>query len=74
MLNCNMMTRSLHCISIEVRVLPTYDGLSEVYTFLDKFQREVSEKQHFEALNWVLHTMPARWWGKHKGSFKDWHK
>ena len=36
-LNCNMMTRSLHCVSTEVRDLPTYDGLSEVDTFLNKF-------------------------------------
>lgn len=42
-----MMTRSLHCILTEVRDLPTYDGLSEVDTFLDKFEREVPEKQHF---------------------------
>ena len=49
-LNCNMMTRSLHCVSTEVRDLPTYDGLSEVDTFLNKFGREVSEKQRFQAL------------------------
>jgi len=30
MLNCNMMTRSLCCVSTEVRDLPTYDGLGEV--------------------------------------------
>jgi len=42
-----MMTRSLRCVSIEVRDLPTYDVLSEVDTFLDKFEREVSKKQRF---------------------------
>jgi len=47
MLNSNMMTRSLCCVSIEVRDLPTYDGLSEVDTFLNKFEREVLEKQCF---------------------------
>lgn len=26
-LNCNMITRSLCCVSIEIRDLPTYDGL-----------------------------------------------
>ncbi len=73
-LNCNMMTRSLRCVSTEVRYLPTYDWLSEVDTFLDKFEREVLEKQRFQALNWVLHATPARWWGTHKGSFDDWHE
>ena len=45
MLNCNMMTRSLCCVSIEVRDLPTYDGLSEVDAFLDKFKSGVPEKR-----------------------------
>lgn len=50
-LNCNMMTRLLHYISTKVRDLPTYDGLSEVDTFLDKFEREVPKKQRFQALD-----------------------
>lgn len=33
-LNCNMMIRSLCCIIIEARELPTYDGLSAVDEFL----------------------------------------
>lgn len=66
-----MMTRFLHCVSIEARDLPMYDGLREVDAFLERFKREVSEKQCFQALNWVLRTMPVRWWGMHKGSFED---
>ena len=46
-LNCNMMIRSLRCVSIEVRDLPTYDGLNEVDTLLDALEREVPERQHF---------------------------
>lgn len=43
-LNYNMMTRSLRCVLIKARDLPTYDGLSELDAFLDKFKREVLEK------------------------------
>jgi len=50
-LNCNMMTRSLHCVSSEVRNMPIYDGLNEVDIFLDAFEREVLEKQCFQALD-----------------------
>jgi len=46
-LNCNMITYLLHCVSFEIRNMPTYDGLTEVYTFLDAFRREVPEKQCF---------------------------
>jgi len=44
MLSCNMMNRSLHCVSSEVRNLPTYDGLNYVDVFLDAFERLVPEK------------------------------
>lgn len=74
MLNCNVMIRSLNCVLIEVRDLPTYDGLNKVDTFLDKFEREVPENKYFKALNLVLRTTPARWWGMNKGSFEDWHE
>lgn len=70
-MNCNMMTKSLCCVLIEIRDLPTYDGLNDVDTFLDVFEREVPEKQCFQALDWVLCAMPTRWWGTHKGSFDD---
>ena len=71
MMNCNMMTRSLHCVLMEARDLPMYDGLSEVDDFLNIFEREVLEQQHFNALKWVLCTTPARWWGMYQGSFED---
>lgn len=35
---------SLHCVSLEVRNLPIYDGLNGVDIFLDAFEREVPEK------------------------------
>ena len=71
-MSCNMMTQSLHCVSLEVREMPTYDGLNDVDLFLYAFEREVPEKQCFEALDYALRTTLARWWGTHKGSFDDW--
>ena len=59
-------------MSFEVRNLPIYDGLDEVDIFLDAFEREVPEKQCFQALDWALRPTLARWWGMHKGSFDDW--
>ena len=73
-MNCNMMTRSLHCVSSKERNIPIYDGLNEVDILLDAFEREVPEKQCFQALDWVLRAMLARWWGTHKESFDDWYE
>lgn len=44
MLNCNMMVRSLCCVTTEVRDLPMYNGLTAVDEFLNKFEREVLEQ------------------------------
>lgn len=70
-LRCNMMTKSLHCVSSKVRNLPYYDGFTDVDKFLDTFKREVLEKHHFQALDWVLCAMPAIWWGTRKDNFDD---
>ena len=64
-LNCNMMTRSLHCVTIEARELPTYDGLTIVDEFLSKFESIVPEQQQLDALKWALRATPARWRGTH---------
>ena len=37
MLNCNMMMRSLWCVIVKRRDMPTYDGLGKVEEFLNKF-------------------------------------
>ena len=50
-----------------------YDGLTAVDEFLNKFEREVSEHQRFDALKWALHATPTRWWGTHQRSFENWH-
>lgn len=49
-----MMTKSLCCVSLEVRNLPYYDGLTYVDKFMDAFERQVPEKHHFQALDLVL--------------------
>jgi len=51
MLHCNMMTKSLCCVSLKVRRLPYYDGLTDVDKFLDAFEREVPEKHRFQTLD-----------------------
>lgn len=38
-----MLTNSLKFISIEVQILPYYDGLEDVNLFLDNFERDVPE-------------------------------
>lgn len=67
-----MITKSLHYVFLEVRNLPYYDGLIDVYMVSDEFEREVPEDHHFQALELELHALPARWWCMHKESFAGW--
>ena len=38
-LRYNIMTKSLHCVSSQIRSLPYYDGLTNVDKFMDAFER-----------------------------------
>ena len=67
-----MMTKSLGCVSTEVRNLLHYDGLIDVELFLDEFESELLEEHLFQALELALHAMPSRWWGTHKENFDGW--
>lgn len=57
---CNMMTKSLHHISTEVRNLQHNDGLDDAILFLDKFEKDVLEEHWFQALDLALRTMLAQ--------------
>jgi len=56
----------------EERDLPMYDRLTEVDDFLNKFERELPEQHHFDALKWALCATLTRWWGTHQISFENW--
>jgi len=58
-------------VSLEVRNLPYYDGLTDVDKFLDAFEREVPEDHVFQALDLALLTMPTQWWCMHKDNFDE---
>lgn len=63
------MTKSLQCVSTEVRKLPHYDGSANVHLFLDEVEREVPKGHHFQALELALHPTSTLWWGTHKDNF-----
>lgn len=68
---CNMMTKSLRCLSSEVRNITYYDGLIDIDKLLDAFKREVPEGHRFQKMDLALRTMPAQWWGTQKENFDE---
>lgn len=70
--NCERVTTYVHCMTCEVRKLPSYDGLGDVNVFLDDYEGQVLERQKLIALDIALKSTPARWWGTHKKNIRDW--
>ena len=66
------MTKSLQCVSTEVRRFQHYDGLNDVELFLDEFEREVPEEHRFQALELALHATLAHRLGTQKEKFAGW--
>lgn len=57
MLCCNMMTKSLSCVSTEVRNILHYGALDDVSLLLDKFEGRCQKSIDSRHLSWrcVLH-------------------
>lgn len=62
---CNRVTKALRCVTSEVCDLPFYDVIGNVVLLLEEFEKKVPEEQRYEALDFVLRSTPARWWGAH---------
>jgi hypothetical protein len=69
---CARLTREVRWIGIEVRNMPTFDGLNHLETFLSYFEEIVPVQQRLLALDEALKATPARWWGTHKKNIMDW--
>ena len=59
---CARLTKALCWIGIEVRNLPTFDGLNNLETFLFEFEGIVPVQQRLLALDEALKETPTRWW------------
>jgi len=53
-------------MTTKARELPTYDGVTTVDEFLEKFESTVPEQQQYGAIEWVLCATPVRWWSTHQ--------
>lgn len=71
-LRCQRITRDFHCISLEVRELPYFDGSGSIKEFLQTFKAEFPRERRLWALNLAMRATPARLWDMHKEAFQDW--
>jgi hypothetical protein len=59
-------------IGTEVREHPTYDGTSEVHSFLTSMEEKITTDQRIFVLDLALQDTPARWWATHKALIMEW--
>ena len=72
MQRCARITRVVQTVGAEASVIPTYEGLSNLASFLVEFEETFIESQRLPPLHCVLKATPARWWGTHKKSISEW--
>ena len=53
-------------------MLPTYESLPNLASFLVEFEEKVTKSQQLSAFDYVLKAMPTKWWGTHKQSISEW--
>ena len=53
-------------------MLPTYEGLPNLASFLMEFEEKVTELQRLSGLDYVLKDTLAIWWGTHKKAISEW--
>jgi hypothetical protein len=58
----------------EIREPPSFHGVNDLEVFLTQYEDEVLENQRLLALDIALKATPARWWGTHKETIKDWYQ
>jgi hypothetical protein len=61
-------------VGTEIRKPPSFHGLNDLEDFFTKYEEEVLENQILLALSILLKATPARWWGVHKETIKDWYQ
>ena len=71
MRRCARLTRSVRWVENELREIPTFEGLTDLVTFLNEFEEPFIELQRLSALDHSLKVTPARWWVAHKNSITD---
>ena len=69
---CAYLTRALRWIGVEICEIPTFDGLSEIQEFLQKYEVKVPLDQRLKALDVALRATPTRWWATHKRNIANW--
>jgi hypothetical protein len=71
---CTRIDRAVRWVGTEIREPPSCHGLNVLEEFLTIYEDEFLQNQRLLSLEIELKETPARWWGAHKETIKEWYQ
>ena len=71
---CARIDCTVRWVGTEIREPPSFHGVNDLEAFLTQYEDEMLENQRLLALDIALKATPARLWGTHKETIKDWYQ
>jgi hypothetical protein len=59
---------------MEIKECPTYDGTSDLCSFLIDIEGKFAAKQRISTLDLALKSSPAKWWDTDGETLSSWYK
>jgi hypothetical protein len=66
------LSEQMRWVGTEVREHLTYNGTSDLGSFLVSMEEKIAEDQRIVVLDLALEDTPARWWASHKEVIRNW--
>ena len=69
---CARITKSIRWVGSETRIVPNFDGLTNLEEFITHFSKQVPDLQKMETLGSTLRAIATRWCNGHKQHIHSW--
>ena len=73
-IRCARIDHIVRWLGTEIREPPNFHKLNDLENFLTQYEDELLENQRLLSIHLELKATPARWWGVHKETIKDWYQ
>jgi hypothetical protein len=71
---CARIVCIVRWVGTKIREPSSFHGVNYLESFLTCYEDKVVESQRLLELDIALKATPARWWGAHKETIKDWYQ
>jgi hypothetical protein len=71
---CARIDHAVRWVGTEIREPPSFHGVNDLEEFLTIYKMKCYKIRGSYLLDITLKETPARWWGAHKETVKDWYQ